>query len=247
MDKDCAIWIESEGTLRTDECQFGPSLRAPAFVPSRKNEIKVPRFYTNKKKAGPSNPSHKATVQSVGNSTVMEGFSGCNVAEGGETQAEDVQGLAGNGNAALKSNNLGPKITHGIHNVINKDIMSESVFPAQHAAQLNGSTVELAKSDQYVFPAFNSLDATSRAPTCLSVQSRETEARDNHDAARAPKPVAPLHVLPKWSRRVRDITPREGQQVNHLQDKNVLHLTWIFALIYLTKDSRFIIVKLKIF
>ena len=63
----------------------------------------------------------------------------------------------------------------------------------------------MAESDQYFFPAFTSLDATSCAPTCLSVQSRETEARDNHDAARAPKSVAPLRVLPKWSRRVRDI------------------------------------------
>ena len=60
----------------------------------------------------------------------MEGFSGGNVTEGGETQVEGAQGLARNGNAALKSNNLGPKITHGIHNVINQDIMSESVFPA---------------------------------------------------------------------------------------------------------------------
>ena len=130
VDKDCALWIESEGTLRTDERQFGPSLRAPTFVPSRKTEIQVPGFYTEKKKARPSTPNHKATAQSVGNSTVMEGFSGGNVTEGGETQAEGAQGLAGNGNAALKSNNLGPKITHGIHNVINQDIMSESVFPA---------------------------------------------------------------------------------------------------------------------
>ena len=62
VDKDCAIWIESEGTLRTDERQFGPSLRAPAFVLSRKDVIMVPGFYTDKKKAGPSNPSHKAMV-----------------------------------------------------------------------------------------------------------------------------------------------------------------------------------------
>ena len=62
VDKDCAIWIESEGTLRIDERQFGPSLRAPAFVLSRKDVIMVPGFYTDKKKAGPSNPSHKAMV-----------------------------------------------------------------------------------------------------------------------------------------------------------------------------------------
>ena len=65
---------------------------------------------------------------------MMEGFSGCNGTEGGETQVEEVQGLVGNDNSALKSNNLGPKVTHGIHNVINQEILSESVFPAQHGA-----------------------------------------------------------------------------------------------------------------
>ena len=50
---------------------------------------------------------------------MLEGFSGCNSTEGGETQAEEVQGLVGNGNLALKSNNLGPEVMHGIHNVIN--------------------------------------------------------------------------------------------------------------------------------
>ena len=57
VDKDCAIWIESEGTLWAKDRQFGPSLRAPAFVPSRKNVITVLGFYTEKKKVGPSSPS----------------------------------------------------------------------------------------------------------------------------------------------------------------------------------------------
>ena len=203
VDKDCAVWIESEGTLRPDERQFGPSLRAPAYVPSRKTEIQVPGFYTEKKKAGPSTPNHKATDQAVGNLSVMEGFSGGIGTEGGETQADGGHGPAGNGNA-LKSTNLGPKITHGNHYGINQDIMSESVFPAQHAAHLNESNVEVAEPNQYFFPALNSLHATSRAPTCLPVTSKETEARDNQEAARATKDVAPLRVLPKWSRRVRD-------------------------------------------
>ena len=205
VDKDCAIWIESEGTLRAEDCQFGPSIHAPTFVRSRKNVIMVLGFYTEKKKAGPSSPSPKAVAQPTGNTTVLEGLSGRNGKEGGETQAEEVQGLVGNGNLALNSNNFGPKVTHGIHNVINQGIMSESVIPAQQAAQLSGSNIELAKSDQHDFLSFNSHDSASRAPTCFSVQSQENEARDNHDAARAPKTVAPLRVLPKWSRRVREV------------------------------------------
>ena len=127
VDKDCDIWIESEGTLRVEERQFGPSIRAPAFVSPRKNVITVPGFYTEKKKARPSNPSPKAVAQPTGNTTVLEGLGGCNGKEGGETKVEEVQGLVGNDNSALNSNNLGLEVTLGIHNMINQEIMSESV------------------------------------------------------------------------------------------------------------------------
>ena len=127
VDKDCAIWIESEGTLWVEDHQFGPSIHAPAFMPSRKNVITVPGFYIEKKKARPSSPSPKAVAQPTGNTTVLEGLGGCNSKEGGESQEEEVQGLVGNGNSTLNCNNLGPEVMHGIHNVINQDFMSESV------------------------------------------------------------------------------------------------------------------------
>ena len=200
VDKDCDIWIERKGTLWVEERQFGPSICAPAFVPSRENVIMVPGFYTEKKKAGPSSPSPKAVAQPTGNTTVLEGLGGCNGKEGGETQAEEVQGLVGNGNSALNSNNLGLEVTHGIHNMINQEIMSESVTTVQLETQLRGSNVELAKSDQHDFLSFNSHDSDSCAPTFLSVQSQKNEARDSHDVARVPKTAAPLRVLLKWSR-----------------------------------------------
>lgn len=50
-DKDCEMWIESEGTLQPDQRQFGPSIRALDFVPLKKNVIKVPGFYTARKQA----------------------------------------------------------------------------------------------------------------------------------------------------------------------------------------------------
>ena len=51
VDKDCAIWIESEGTLRPKDRRFGQSIRAPTFMPSRKNVLTVPGFYLVKKKS----------------------------------------------------------------------------------------------------------------------------------------------------------------------------------------------------
>ena len=104
-------------------------------------------FYTEKKKAGPSNPSPKAVAQPTGNTTMLEGLGGCNGKEGGETKVEEVQGLVGNDNSALNSNNLGPEVMLGIHNMINQEIMSESVTTVQPETQLRGSNVELAKSD----------------------------------------------------------------------------------------------------
>ena len=48
-DRDGEFWIESEGTLRNDQKEFGPSLRAPPFVVSKKNTIVVPGYYSMRK------------------------------------------------------------------------------------------------------------------------------------------------------------------------------------------------------
>jgi len=47
-DNDYDVWIASEGTLKTEQQQFGPSLRAPTFVQSRKFVMVVPRYYKSK-------------------------------------------------------------------------------------------------------------------------------------------------------------------------------------------------------
>lgn len=43
-DKDCQVWIESEGTLQLDQRLFGPSICASAFILLRKNVITVLGF-----------------------------------------------------------------------------------------------------------------------------------------------------------------------------------------------------------
>ena len=49
-DKDCDLWIASEGTLPLESQQFGAWIRAPPFVQSRRTTISVPGYYDRKKK-----------------------------------------------------------------------------------------------------------------------------------------------------------------------------------------------------
>lgn len=56
-DRDCELWIESEGTLKSDQREFSPGLRAPPFVVSRKNVITVPGYYSSRKKDNIGNAS----------------------------------------------------------------------------------------------------------------------------------------------------------------------------------------------
>lgn len=64
-DKDCELWLESEGTLPLESQQFGAWIRAPPFVQSRRNTISVPGFYnkkTNAKSAPDSTPIRRPSV-----------------------------------------------------------------------------------------------------------------------------------------------------------------------------------------
>ena len=49
-DRDCEVWINSDGTLKAGDQEYGPWLRAP-FTPNPKHSmVVVPRYYENKKK-----------------------------------------------------------------------------------------------------------------------------------------------------------------------------------------------------
>lgn len=47
-DKDCDLWIQSKGSLTTEQQQFGPNLRASPYLSSNKKVIYVVGFYLNK-------------------------------------------------------------------------------------------------------------------------------------------------------------------------------------------------------
>ena len=48
-DRDCEVWVESEGSLSPESQQFGPWLKAAPFVPARRYMVKVPGFFAGKK------------------------------------------------------------------------------------------------------------------------------------------------------------------------------------------------------
>ena len=64
-DRDCELWIDSEGTLTPDQREFGPYFRAPPFVAARRSVILVPGFYAEKKKRSSGTPGD---IDSVWNS-----------------------------------------------------------------------------------------------------------------------------------------------------------------------------------
>lgn len=59
-DRDCDLWLESEGSLTDNQKQFGPTLRAAPFVPSRKSVISVSGFYKSKL-SSPVKNAHRET------------------------------------------------------------------------------------------------------------------------------------------------------------------------------------------
>ena len=69
--KECELWIESEGTLRPEQRQFGPSIRALVFVPSRKNVISVPGFYKAMKKTSHEKATTSMDCDNSGQSMVV--------------------------------------------------------------------------------------------------------------------------------------------------------------------------------
>ena len=50
-DKDCDLWIDSEGTLPTEARQYGAWLRAPLFSQTQKSTVVVPGFYKQRRES----------------------------------------------------------------------------------------------------------------------------------------------------------------------------------------------------
>uniref|UniRef100_A0A7N2RAN0 DUF4283 domain-containing protein n=1 Tax=Quercus lobata TaxID=97700 RepID=A0A7N2RAN0_QUELO len=60
-DRDCELWIASEGSLLPESKQYGPWLKAAPFVASRKYVIKVPGIFNSKTRS--SEGKHEAATE----------------------------------------------------------------------------------------------------------------------------------------------------------------------------------------
>ena len=56
VDRDCEFWIESEGSLKPEDQQFGLWLRALPFQASRKKVVMMPSFFAKKCQSLPRQP-----------------------------------------------------------------------------------------------------------------------------------------------------------------------------------------------
>ena len=61
-DRDCELWIDSEGTLQSDSQQFGPWLMAALFTATRKNVVVILGFFSKKNGASSSKTHSKSTT-----------------------------------------------------------------------------------------------------------------------------------------------------------------------------------------
>lgn len=50
-DRDCDLWIQSNGTLTSEHQQFGPNLRAPPYRSTGRDVIYVPGYYKERKRS----------------------------------------------------------------------------------------------------------------------------------------------------------------------------------------------------
>ena len=126
-DRDCERWIESEGTLKADQREFGPELRAQPFVASKKSVVSVPGYYATRRKEQRGKvcqPMEETTpVQPYPESTTMP--------EGAEEDHDHYksggnQNSLCNGNSDLNPIKTADPIITPVMNSINYGIPEES-------------------------------------------------------------------------------------------------------------------------
>ena len=65
-DKDCDLWLDSEGTLDLESHRYGAWMHAPPFSPTKKATIFVSGFYANRKGGVAKHPQEGGPILSSG-------------------------------------------------------------------------------------------------------------------------------------------------------------------------------------
>ena len=141
--RDYELWIDSEGTLKLEQHEFEPQLRAPPFVAARKNAIMVPCYYAAKKKEGSgASTDHGSGRSSVsGKGKLSEQSQGVTVSTTDNIDGDNISSLMHNKMNGNRKEDLGlkAKVDEEIMEESNK--LNESVFDLEITVELNKNNV----------------------------------------------------------------------------------------------------------
>ena len=199
-DRDCDLWIESEGTLQTEQRAFGPHLRASPFVATRKSAIQVPGYYAEKKKTKTNIPAERS--------------SGEPPVPGGEVETEHSREAQGSNvhsviaplmsNVSIGVNSIpksGTSSSTTDYPTITGELIGEAIFGNESIALETGVRGARRVTEAVEFQnKINSRDVSSEAhesppsPRAHLVAPRASPSNENK------------RILPGWTRRSRGST-----------------------------------------
>jgi len=177
-DRDCELWIDSKGTLKVEQSEFGPQLRAPPFVVIRKNAILVPGYYATKKKGS--------------SSTSVDRDSGQNSISSRERRPKQSQGVTADRDDSIQEDiipslirNKGDKIRK--EDTVLKDIINEGITvgktPNVTEPDLEANNEEVCLAKEFgAVTLQGSRKRTSKNPSSRDKLSDSSQLKKSHDS-----------------------------------------------------------------
>ena len=228
-DRDCELWIESEGTLKTEERQFGPRLRALTFVGSRKLGVKALRYYESRKKTASSSSNAAMDMENSGQATEnLQGTVEQEGQSGKQGNGDKIGGIHDRGSNGSPDINPGINHINGVRTELLRDSANDknSVLTSQTitdsndehlrasvshndkvdmnhevTTNLNLTNDELAGFECLKESRSHSTAANAHATFTSPSTNQLSEARNHKKIARVPNSTPQRHVLPTWTQK----------------------------------------------
>ena len=233
-DRDCEIWVESQGTLTTDQQQFGPSLRAPPYKTAGRDVIYVPGYFEGRARrpqgrtvvAGPVEVAPDMEVEGIGGaitaetvacheSTINSGgasvtTSSLNHASSFPDLMQPMENNSGSNDSGIPAN----------PNVIDAEIkVSNSGKPVEKQSTLNNVNLGINLGDSNLMPEIIGSASTSRVSKVMKenlVDSNLDNPAHNHTINDPLIPAVDGEVsqsanLRTWKRLIRLPKPNEAE------------------------------------